>query len=141
VEIEIYPGESGQVDCRNGDSWITIAIYSSNGFDATRIDPGSVAVTGGSPDLGYGGDSTVESVAFKAANKQEPTARSRQAIQWRWHLDDADGDGSIDMVMEFRLAYTSLDCNAAAVTVNGRTQDGAAFVGTNRITMLVVERS
>jgi hypothetical protein len=141
VEIEIYPGESGQIDSRNGDSWITIAIYSGNGFDATQIDPGSVAVTNGSSDMGYGGSSAVELVAFKAASKQESSARSRQAYQWRWHLDDADGDGSIDMVMEFRLDYTSLDCNAAAVTVNGRTQDGTTFVGTNRVTMLVLERS
>jgi hypothetical protein len=140
VDIEIVAGNSKTIDCRNGNEWITVAIYSGGGFDATRIDPGSVTVADAS-DLGYGGNSEIVLAAWKGSSKPEPATRSRQAYQWRWHLEDVDGDGSTDMVMEFRLDYTELKCNAAVVAVTGRTKDGGRFEGTNRVDMLVLERS
>jgi hypothetical protein len=141
VDIDIAGRDSGSIDCRDGDEWIRVVLYSGGGFDATRIDPGSVTVSGASTDLGYSGDSAFVLAAFNAAGKQGTTARSRQAYQWLWRLEDADGDGSTDMVMEFRLDYIDLECGAAAVAVTGRTKDGQSFEGTNRIDMLVLERS
>jgi len=138
VAVDVYAGGSGLC---NGEGWVTIAIYSGSGFDATRIDPGSVAVQGTSADLGYNRRSSVDFVAFQSSSKAEPAARSRQAYQWLWHVDDANGDGSIDMIMEFDVNYFGLDCNAAAVYVSGRTQDGTTFEGTSHTDLLVLERS
>jgi hypothetical protein len=141
VTVGVISGDSGLC---NREGWVIIAIYGGNGFDATRVDPGSVSVQGASSDLGYSenssDDSRVDFVAFRSS-RAEAAARSRQAYQWLWHLDDANGDGSIDMIMEFDIDYTGVDCNAAALSVSGRTKDGAAFEGTSRADMLVVERS
>jgi hypothetical protein len=140
VDIEIDPNGSRSIDCRNGQEWITVAIYSRGGFDATAVDPGSVVVSGASSDLGDGGSPANALVAFKESSKQGPVQRERRAYQWTWHLDDVDGDGSTDMVLEFRLDYTELACDAAVAAVRGRTKDGKEFEGTNRVDMLVLER-
>lgn len=133
TQVDVDVDADGSIDCRNGDEWITVAIYSSGSFDATSVDPGSVVVSGGASDMGYGGDSTLTFAAYNSS--------ARHAYQWRWNLEDADGDGSTDMVMEFRLDYTELTCDAAVVAVTGRTRDGKQFEGTNRVDMLVLERS
>jgi len=126
-------------DCRNGQEWITVAIYSSDGFDASAVDPGSVVVSGSS-DLGYGGPALNDFVAFKGNDKQGRAERERRAYQWTWHLDDVDGDGSSDMVMEFSLDYIGLECGATVVAVSGRTRDGKTFEATSSGDMLVLEQ-
>jgi hypothetical protein len=141
VDIDVDPNGSKSIDCRKGQEWITVAIYSSGGFDATAVDPGSVVVSGSSSDLGYGGAAITTFASLKANSKQKPVTRDRQAYLWRWHLDDVDGNGSTDMVIEFRLDYTKLTCDAAVVAVTGRTKDGRSFEGTHRVDMLVLERS
>jgi hypothetical protein len=137
VDVEIEPGESKAIDCRNGQEWITVVIFSSANFDATSVDASSVVVTGGS-DLGLYGDSAENS--FVALVLPRPVQGNLRANQWQWHLDDANGDGSIDMVMEFRFDYTELTCDAVVVAVTGQTKDGKRFEGSNRVAALALER-
>jgi hypothetical protein len=137
VDIDIEPGESKAIDCRDGQEWITVVIFSSSNFDATAVDAGSVVVAGGS-DLGLHGGSAETS--FVALALPRPVQGNLHANQWQWHLDDVNGDGSIDMVMEFRFDYTDLTCDAAVVAVTGRTKDGKRFEGSNRVAALALER-
>lgn len=123
---------SGSIDCRNADQWITVVIYSSGGFDATSVDPGSVTLSNGS-DLSYGGDAELTFAAY--------SARNRRANQWQWHMEDVNGDGAVDLVMEFRVGYVKLDCSATAIAVTGRTKDGRSFQSINPIKMRARERS
>jgi hypothetical protein len=143
VDVEIDPSGSKTIDCNNGGQWVRVAILSNDGFDATAVDPGSVSVAS-SGELGYGGpgydNGAPTFIAFDLRSNDKDAARNRSAYQWRWELDDADGDGTMDMVMEFRLDYIHLDCNAAVVAVSGHTRDGKQFEGTHRLDMLVLER-
>jgi hypothetical protein len=141
VDVEIKPGSSKRIDCRKRDQWINVTIYSNGAFDATSVDPGSVVVSGGSGDLGFSGEQAIQLISSHTRSKQMPAQSNRSAYQWRWHLDDVDGDGSTDMVLEFRLDYTELTCDAAVVAVSGRTQNGKRFEGTKRVDMLVLDQS
>src|SRR5690606_37904596 len=133
VDIDIEPGKSKSIDCRKGQEWITVVIYGSAGFDATSVDAGSGVVAGRS-DLGCR-ESSAETT-FVALAQPRPVQRTLHANQWQWHLDDVNGDGNIDMVMEFRFDYTKLSCDAVAAAVTGQTKDGKRFEGTNRVELL-----
>ncbi|MCC6455988.1 MAG: hypothetical protein IT328_13630 [Caldilineaceae bacterium] len=137
VDVEIEPGESKAIDCRNGQEWITVVIFSSANFDATSVDASSVVVAGGS-DLGLYGDLAENS--FVALALPRPVQGNLRANQWQWHLDDVNGDGTIDMVMEFRFDYTELTCDAVVVAVTGQTKDGKRFEGSNRVAALALAR-
>jgi len=141
VDVDIKPEGSNSIDCGRGDRWISVAIYSSNGFDATSVDPNSVTISDGSSDLGYGGEGTTTFVAYRADSLKRPAANSSAAYVWRWHLDDVDGDGSTDMVLEYRIDYLKLSCNSAVLEVSGRTSDGRNFTGSNQAEKLVVKKS
>lgn len=106
-----------ELKCRKRDGWLVLSILSAPNFDATNVDPGSVSIVGS--DLGYAGDGAIVPVAWKAVE--------RTAYQWQWSLDDANGDGSIDMVMEFSPKYLGIKCGAGSVAVTGRTKDGTHF--------------
>jgi hypothetical protein len=138
VDIDIKAAGSKSIDCRKGDQWITVVIWSAANFDATTVDPGSVVVAGGSSDLGYRRDAAVDTLV--ALTLPDAVQSNLHAYQWRWHLDDVDKDGKTDMVMEFQLDYTELTCDAAAVAVTGRTKDGKAFEGSHPVDMLVLDR-
>jgi hypothetical protein len=136
LQINVDVSAGGSIDCRNGQQWITVVILSGEGFEATSVDPGSVTVSGG-PELGYRGDTGTTTFITLA----QPDVRSNLGqYTWRWHTDDADGDGSIDLIMEFRLDYTDLTCNADVVSVRGRTKDGKTFEGIDQADMLVLEQ-
>jgi hypothetical protein len=138
VDIDIKAEGTKSIDCRKGDQWITVVIWSAANFDATTVDPGSVVVAGGSSELGYRRDAAVDTLV--SLTLPNAVQSNLHAYQWRWHLDDVDKDGKTDMVMEFQLDYTELTCDAAAVAVTGRTQDGKAFEGSNQVDMLVLDR-
>ncbi len=131
VKIEIEPGT---LNCRNANKWFKIIILSESGFDASSVVPESMSIFGepgseanyqNSPLFG-----TIQPVSFRASDQNRPST-----YQYRWHLEDADGDGSIDMVMEFQVGYTDLTCDAAVVVVTGKTNDGGSFEGSKAIKM------
>lgn len=131
VRIKVEPGT---LNCRNANKWFTIIILSESGFDASSVVPESMSVFGelgseagiqNSPLFG-----TIQPVSYRASDQNRPST-----YQYRWHLEDADGDGSIDMVMEFQVGYTDLTCDAAVVVVTGKTNDGGSFEGSKTIKM------
>jgi len=141
VHVDIKAEGAKSIDCRRGDRWLSITIHSSNGFDATAVDPGSVTVSDGSSDLGYAGGVATTFAAFHASDLQSPVASSSAAYQWRWHFDDVDGDGTTDLVLEYRIDYLKLTCKTASLAVSGRTRDGEAFSGSDQAEKLVVKKS
>jgi hypothetical protein len=52
------------------------------------------------------------------------------------HEEDIDGDGDIDLVLHFALAQTSLTCNSEEGLLVGRTFDGLAIAGRDKIRMV-----
>jgi hypothetical protein len=138
VEFEIKPLGSNSIDCRKTDRWITVAIHTTSGFDATTVDPGSVTVTDGPKKVSYGGsreyggEAGITLVAYQASNSN--------AYQWRWSLDDVDGDGDTDMVLEFRLDYVNLSCTTTTLAVSGNTTDGRHFESAHRVERISIQK-
>lgn len=138
AKIDIKPERSRGINCRDGQEWVTVVIFSSADFDATSVEPESVVVASGG-DLGY--HSGAAENTFVALALPSPVQSNLSAYQWQWHLDDVDGDGTIDLVMELRFDYTELTCDAAVAAVTGRTKDGNRFEGSDSVKMFTRGRS
>ena len=51
----------------------------------------------------------------------------------RGHIEDADGDGDLDLVLHFRTRETGIQCGDTAVSLMGETFDGQLITGTDAI--------
>ena len=84
---------------------IPLAVLSTSSFDATTVDPLSA-------EFGPVG-------AFKAHKKG--------------HIEDADGDGRLDLVLHFRTQETGIQCGDTKATLTGSTFDGTRIGGFDSI--------
>lgn len=135
VRIEIEPGsDSRAIHCRDPHAWITFAILSDADFDASSVEPGSVTVTGESSSATvYPGNAA----AYRFMGQMQ--SRTSTTV-WRWHMEDVNEDGLVDLVMQFRLDYIDLDCEAVAIIVGGQTNDGRSFEGRAQVEMAAADR-
>lgn len=108
VIIDIQPGsDPNSIKCNNPKEVITVAILTTSDFDATEVDP-----------------STVE---FEGALEMHATV----------HVEDAEGDGDIDLVFHFRLDDTSLNCDSSGGMLTGTTFDGVKISGSDTLHMIL----
>lgn len=82
---------------------IPVAVLSTAGFDATRIDP--------------------ESLAFGPAGAGPERAR----------FTDVNADGKTDLLLHFRTQETGITCATTSAELTGRTRDGQAIAGTDSV--------
>ena len=75
VEVDIMPGKL----CNSGNGVMPVAILSTDSFDATTVDHGTVS-------FGDAGEAHVD----------------RKTGEPRRHAEDVDGDGDIDLLFHFR---------------------------------------
>lgn len=136
VEIVFQPGRAKAIRCNDPASWITVAILSTDAFDASDVDAGSVSVANGprSASLVRPLDQgTVVLVGTASGEQADRIAANLANYTWRWHMEDVNKDGLADMVMEFRLDSTDLTCDAVDVLVTGSTRDGGSFEGRDQV--------
>ena len=109
VDIDIKPGsDPNAINCNNEKEVVTVAILTSDDFDATTIDH--------------------TTVIFEGASETHVDKKTGLA---RRHESDVDGDGDIDLVLHFRLGDTGLDCDSTDGTL---TADG--IQGTDAVRMV-----
>lgn len=106
VQIEIKPGSTAPVPINpKANGLIPVAVLSSATFDATKVDPASVA--------------------FGPNNAKNSLPAS---------LEDVDKDGNLDMVLHFPSEQTGIACGATVAGLTGSTVDNVFFSGTEAIT-------
>ena len=108
VEVLVKPtGDPSPINLASRGS-VPVAVLSSEGFDATTIDPGTVRFGPG-----------------EAAPRQE-----------RGHVEDVNGDGLDDMVFHFLTQEADFSCEDTEATLTGETVNGEAFSGTAEVRIL-----
>lgn len=118
VDIDIKPGsDPNSINANNENGVITVAILSTDEFDATTVD-----------------HTTVE---FEGASETHEDKRTGEP---RRHEEDVDGDGDVDLVFHFRLGDTGLTADDVDGTLTGETFDGGAIEGTDSVRMVPSNR-
>jgi hypothetical protein len=119
VNIEVKPGsDPNSINCKHENGVITVAIITTEDFDATSVDHSTVR-------LGRIGTEAAE------------THGNRESGETRRHEEDADGDGDIDLVFHFRFGDTGIQCGDVEAALTGRTFDGQAIEGRAAIRTVV----
>jgi len=115
VVIDIKPGsDPNSINCSNEKEVIAVAILSTDEFDATTVDHGTVV--------------------FEGARETHVNRHTGSPTR---HEEDVDGDGDIDLLLHFSLGETELTCDSREGTISGRTFEGAALQGTDAVRMVV----
>jgi hypothetical protein len=108
VNIEVKPGDNQPVINVNSQGVVSVAILSTPTFDATKVNPATVR---------FGRTGT-------------------EASPVHFSLQDVNGDGLLDMVLQFKVQSTGLQPSQSQVTLMGRTLDGTPFRGSSPIQLL-----
>lgn len=112
VAIDIKPGSDPNAINPNSKGDIPVAILTTStaageplDFDATTVDPQSVE---------FGPNGATES-------------------HGKGHIEDADGDGDLDMVLHFKTQETGIQCGDTEASLSGETTDGQDITGSDAI--------
>jgi len=111
VGIDVKPGSDNNPVNLGSNGVLPVCVFSSDGFDATMIDPATCDLAGAGVAVSGGGYMLV--------------------------IEDIDGDGLLDMLLQFDTP--SLDpaqIQDSAVVLTGSTVEGQAFLGTDQITVI-----
>ncbi len=109
VDIDIKPGsEQNRINPESGGR-TKVAVLTTCYFDATTIDPSTCYMLG-------------------------PSTRNSGAPVENWQLQDVDGDGDIDMILQFQTNLTGIEQGDEEASVIGNTDVGESFNGTDGIT-------
>jgi hypothetical protein len=108
VNVVVKPGDNQPVVNLNSQGVITVAILSTLTFDATKVNPLTVR---------FG----------RTGTEVSPVHSS---------LQDVNGDGLLDMVLQFKVQSTGLQPGDTQVTLMGRTLDGTPFRGSSAIQVI-----
>jgi hypothetical protein len=113
VDVDIKPGSNENPVNLRSNGLLPVCVFSSETFDATRIDPATCLLAGA------------------------PVAVRTNQLKFMAHPEDIDGDGLADMMLNFETQQ--LDPNQLqddyAVLV-GSTFEGQDFVGLDEITLV-----
>lgn len=104
VPIDIKPGSfPNSINPSQSRGAIRVAILTTDTFDATQVDPQSVRF----------GPAEASAVGHK--------------------IKDADRDGDQDLVLQFKITKTGIECGDTSASLTGTTFDGVAIEGSDSI--------
>lgn len=112
IDIDIKPGSDENPVNLGSNGLLPVCVFSSESFDATRIDPATCLLAGA------------------------PVAVRTKQVKFMAHLEDIDGDGLVDMMLNFetqQLDPSQILDDYAVLT--GSTFEGQGFIGLDEITL------
>ncbi len=110
VEIDIKPGSFPNSINPNAGGVIPVAILTTDTFDASTVDPETVALDGAG-------------------------ARSKGKSGKYGSLEDVDGDGDLDLVVQIENTVDWAP-DATEATLTGLTRDGIPITGTDSVNIV-----
>ena len=105
VTIDIKPGSFPNSINPKSKGMISVAILTSDSFDATTVDS--------------------TTVLFGAAGTEAAPVQSA--------LEDVAGDGDTDMILHFKTQDTGIQCGDTSASLTGETFNGQAIEGSDAI--------
>jgi cysteine-rich repeat protein len=105
VTIDIKPWSFPNSINLGSKGKLTVAILTTDDFDATTVDPLSVE---------FGPDSALEA-------------------HGKGHIEDVDDDGDLDLVLHFKTLESGIACGETEVRLTGETFDGQDIEGYDSI--------
>ncbi|MEE8160884.1 MAG: hypothetical protein V3T61_04530 [Acidobacteriota bacterium] len=105
VTIDIKPGSDPNGINPANRGLIPVAVLTTDTFDALTVSPMTVR-------FGQSG----AGMAHRSG-----------------HLEDADGDGDLDLVLHFRTQETGVQCGDTSASLTGETFDGQPLQGSDSI--------
>jgi hypothetical protein len=105
VAIDIKPGSFPNSLNPRSKGKIPVAILTTETFDATTVDPGTVLF----------GATGIEAAPVHSA------------------LEDVDGDGDTDLILHFNTQDTGIVCGDTSAFLTGETLDGQMIEGSDSI--------
>ena len=122
VAIDVKPGDGTNRIRTSSTESIAVAVLTTASFDATTIDPSSVCF---GEDPPAGGTTSYTQPTGVDADCNEGHRRG--------HIEDADGDGHLDMVLHFETDETGIDPGDEEARLTGRTTGGTSVEGSDSI--------
>ncbi len=111
VVVDVKPGSQDNVVPLQGNGVVSVAILTTNSFDATTVDSTTVCF----------GDA------------EDPAERDCTEKHGQGHLEDVNGDGRPDLLLHYEVAQTGIDAGDAKACLTGETKGGVAIEGCDRI--------
>jgi hypothetical protein len=108
VNIDVQPGDNQPVVNLHSHGVVPVAILSTSAFDATKVNPLTVR---------FGRTGT-------------------EAAPVHFSLQDVNGDGLLDMVLQFRVQSTGLQLGDSQATLMGRNLNGTPLRGSSAIQVI-----
>lgn len=112
VSVDVKPESTDNVVPLQAGGVVSVAILTTDSFDATTVDPASVCF----------GDA------------EDPSARACIEKHHTGHLEDVNGDGQTDLLLHYNVAQTGIDPGDTQACLTGRTYAGVAIEGCDQIT-------
>jgi hypothetical protein len=122
VNIDVEPKDKKNRIRTSNTNEIAVAVLTTPTFDAATVDPASVCFGDNPP---RGGTTSYNQPAGVDADCNEAHRSG--------HLEDADRDGHLDMVLHFETNQTGIDPDDTEARLTGRTTDGTFFEGSDSI--------
>lgn len=111
VMIDIKPGTEYNYINPWSKGLITVAVLTTEDFDATTVDPLTVV---------FGPNSAAE-------------------FHERGHIEDIDYDGDLDLILHFKTNLTGIACGDLSATLTGYTVDEEPIMGSDDIILVKCE--
>jgi len=103
VAIDINPGKEPNVLNLKSGGFVTVAVLTTDSFDALQVAPDSARFGPG------------------------------QAVTARYRVKDVDNDGDDDLLLVYRIQQTEIACSDTQAILTGELYDGTPITGTDSV--------